>query len=161
LARARPLSFRRQENAMKIISWVAAIALVPLVAVAASAQSSPAPGTVTVPITAQNGSGESGTATLVQSGSDVTVTLTLNNSGSDPQPAHIHPGTCANLNPVPVYPLSNVVNGTSVSTVKGVTVASLQTGAFAINVHKSTSDLKTYVACGDIPKMAMPGSGSM
>jgi hypothetical protein len=147
---------------MKVIGSFALIALLPFVAAgAASAQGSMMPQTVTVPISAQNGSGETGTATLAQSGADVTVTIALTGAGADPEPAHIHTGTCSNLNPAPMYPLSNVVNGNSVSTVKGVSLASLQTGAFAINVHKSTADLKTYVACGNIPKMAMPGSGSM
>jgi hypothetical protein len=31
-----------------------------------------------------------------------------------------------------------------------VTLADLTSGMFAINVHKSTSDLGTYVSCGDI-----------
>jgi hypothetical protein len=33
-----------------------------------------------------------------------------------------------------------------------VSVSALEGASYAINVHKSASDLKTYVACGDIPK---------
>ena len=109
-------------------------------------------GTVTVTMNAQNGSGETGKATLHQQGSDVVVHLTLTHGTGDPQPAHIHTGTCADLNPAPKYPLSNVVDGESMTTLKGMKLADLETGKFAINVHKSTSDLKTYVSCGDIPK---------
>jgi hypothetical protein len=36
--------------------------------------------------------------------------------------------------------------------VKNVELSSLQTGGFAINVHKSAADLATYTSCGDIPK---------
>src|ERR1700722_478545 len=126
-----------------------------------SAQTSSASATsATVTMNAQNGSGETGTAKLEQTGSDVTVTLSLTGGGSDPQPAHIHPGTCAKLNPAPKYPLTNVVGGKSVTVLKGMKLSDLETGAFAINVHKSTSDIGTYVSCGDIPK-AGSSSGSM
>ena len=37
-------------------------------------------------------------------------------------------------------------------------LSALQTGGFAINVHKSTTDLPTYVACGDIPKSMATGA---
>lgn len=123
-------------------------------AIADTPSSSAMPASLTIPIKAQNGSGETGSATLTQKGSDVLVTISLAGGGSDAQPVHIHPGTCATLDPAPKYPLTSIVDGKSVSTVKGVNLTDLETGAFAINVHKSTSDLKTYVACGDIPKAA-------
>ena len=66
-----------------------------------------------------------------------------------PQPAHIHTGTCAKLGGV-VYPLSNVVDGASTSTVKGVTIDKLLTATHAINVHESAANLDKYVACGNI-----------
>jgi CHRD domain len=108
--------------------------------------------TVTVPMKAENGSGEDGTATLTQSGGALTVTISIPSGPTTPQPAHIHTGSCANLGGVK-YPLTNVVSGKSTTTLKDLTLASVQTGGFAINVHKSTSDLGTYVSCGDIPKM--------
>jgi len=99
---------------------------------------------------AQNGSGETGTATLLQSGDNVIVRVRLSGGPADAQPAHIHPGTCDKLNPKPIYPLHNLVNGYSETTVQNVKLADLTAGTFAINVHKSTSDLGTYVACGDL-----------
>jgi len=105
---------------------------------------------VTVELKAQNGSGETGTATLTQESGDVKVVVTLKNAPAGPQPAHIHSGTCANLNPAPAYPLESISNGASTSTIKGVTIDELLAKPYAINVHKSTSDLGTYVACGDI-----------
>ena len=101
---------------------------------------------------AQNGSSEDGTATLSQNGDSLVVTISLKNGTAAPQPAHIHTGSCAKLGGVQ-YPLTNVVNGNSTTTLKGVSLASVQSGGFAINVHKSASDLATYVSCGDIPKM--------
>jgi hypothetical protein len=105
--------------------------------------------TLKVSMMAQNGSKESGTATLTQQGKNVQVAISLNNAKGT-QPAHIHKGTCAKLNPAPAYPLSNVVNGKSTSTVNNVDLDKLAAGGFAINVHKSANDLKTYVSCGDL-----------
>jgi Cu/Zn superoxide dismutase len=109
-------------------------------------------GSVSVSLHAQNGSNENGTATLTQHGADIVVTISATGGTVTPQPAHIHQGTCAKLNPAPKYPLSNVVNGKSTTTLKSMTLASLETGGFAINIHKSAADLPHYVSCGDIPK---------
>jgi len=109
-----------------------------------------ASGAKTFPISAQNGSGETGTVTLTPDGSDkTTVTVALTGAPAAAQPAHIHPGSCAKLDPAPKYPLTNVVGGKS-TTIVDVSLASLTSGTFAVNVHKSTEDLKDYVACGDL-----------
>src|SRR3954452_573316 len=65
----------------------------------------------TVQMNAQNGSGQDGTVQiLANSDGSVTVNVDIAVGATDvPQPAHIHDGTCANLNPKPKYPLSNVV----------------------------------------------------
>lgn len=137
---------------MKLIRLPYIVAILAVFAVAtvpAGAQmGSAAP--ITVTMNAQNGSGETGTATLTQTADGVQVVVSLTNAPATAQPAHIHPGTCATLNPAPQYPLTSVVSGKSTTVVKGVTLQSLTSGTFAINVHKSTSDLGTYVACGDI-----------
>ncbi len=109
-----------------------------------------APSTVTVHLTAQNNSGQSGTATLTQQGSDVVVSLTMMGiPGGVAEPAHIHPGTCAKLNPAPKYPLTNATNGTTTTTIHNVMLSSLLGGNYAINVHNA-KNLSIYVACGDI-----------
>jgi hypothetical protein len=98
----------------------------------------------------QNGSGEAGTATLSAVGEGRTrVVIQLSNPPKNPQPAHIHEGTCDELNPTPAYPLNNVEQGRSDTTVE-VGLDKLQETAFAINVHKSEADLATYVACGNV-----------
>jgi hypothetical protein len=114
----------------------------------------------TVTLGEQNGSGESGTATLTEEGDKTKVVVDLQGASSTAaQPAHIHKGTCAKLNPVPEYPLSNVQSGKSTTTVNE-SLDELKDEAYAINVHKSAADLKTYVACGDIgSKKSSEGSG--
>jgi len=113
-------------------------------------------GSVTVQLSDQNGSGESGTATLTAEGDKTRVEVDVSNGTSAPQPAHIHEGSCANLNPQPEYPLQNIVNGKSTGTVPA-SLDDLKNEAYAVNVHKSESDLKAYVSCGDI---GGTGSGS-
>ncbi|WP_317995997.1 hypothetical protein [Vulcanimicrobium alpinum] len=101
-------------------------------------------------IATQNASGELGTVTLTPIGDKTRVVVALANAPTDvPQPAHIHEGSCAKLNPKPKYPLVVVVDGTSTSMVD-VPIAQLIGGGFAVNVHKSTTDIPTYVACGDL-----------
>jgi hypothetical protein len=100
---------------------------------------------------AQNGSNETGTVTLGARGPNKTV-VSVDLQGApagELQPAHIHKGTCANLDPAPAYPLNNLVRGHS-RTVVDAPLESLTAGGFAVNVHESLSDLKDYVACGDL-----------
>lgn len=105
---------------------------------------------LTVPLRAQNGSGENGSATLRQSGSNLTVVIRLSGAPATAQPAHVHAGTCAKLDPKPEYPLASVTGGSSTTTLKGVTLAELTGSPHAINVHQSAAQLTKYVACGNI-----------
>src|SRR5918911_1523772 len=112
---------------------------------------------VNVRMHAQNKSGESGSARLTPEGPDKTRVEIMLKGGpkGTPQPAHIHEGTCAKLDPKPKQGLENVVDGKS-STVVPVGIDSLTSGKMAINVHKSKEEINTYVSCGDISK----GGGS-
>jgi hypothetical protein len=109
--------------------------------------------TVHVKLSAQNKSKETGTATLTPMGEDKTkVVISLKGTPQGtPQPAHIHEGTCAKLDPKPKWGLENVVDGKSTTEVP-VGIAEIMNGPHAINVHKSGEDLKTYVSCGNISK---------
>ena len=89
-----------------------------------------------------------GTATLTSEGDSTKVVLNVTGA-SGTQPVHIHKGSCDKLDPKPAYPLSPVVNGKSETTVKA-SLKDLTSGGYAINGHKSSQDLKTYVFCGDI-----------
>lgn len=115
----------------------------------ASTAAAAAPAPVVVPMTAQNNSKENGSAVLTQVKGGVQVVISLKNAPADAQPSHIHTGACGNLKGVK-YPLLNTVNGKSTTVVNGVTMKELLAGGYAINVHKSTSDLADYVSCGNI-----------
>jgi len=117
----------------------------------AAAASADVPSTLTIKMVAQNNSGENGTATLTQESDGVRVAVKLDGAPKDvPQPTHIHVGNCGHINKAPEYPLSNTVDGEGVGTVKGVQLADLLKGTYAINVHKSGTELGTYVSCGNI-----------
>jgi hypothetical protein len=103
----------------------------------------------------QNFSGEAGTATLTATGDKTRVDIVMASYAANAQPTHIHKGTCASLDPTPAYPLHNLVAGKS-TTVVAVPLSTLLKGKYAINVHRSATQLKTYVACGDITKHSAP-----
>lgn len=137
--------------------------LVPVVALGFSAQAVAATNTMnhmnnamsahamTINLGAQNGSKQDGQAFLNDTSAGLKVKLQLKNEPAGAsEPAHIHEGTCAKLNPAPWKGLSNVINGVSVTTVKGVTIAQLKSGKYAINVHQSAANITHYVSCGDI-----------
>jgi hypothetical protein len=107
---------------------------------------------VTVKLSAQNKSGESGTAKLTPAGDKTKVELNIKGAPKGvAQPAHIHEGTCAKIDPKPKYPLTNVMDGKSTTEVPA-DIKTLRAGNLAINVHKSADEAKVYVACGDIKK---------
>lgn len=107
-------------------------------------------GEMIVRLAAENSSGESGTAVLKEENGKTIVTLNLTGFPKDAvQPTHIHIGACPGVGDVK-YPLTNVVNGKSV-TVLSVTLAQLkQQLPLAINVHKSAAEINAYLSCGEL-----------
>lgn len=73
------------------------------VASVALAQNAP----MTVKLDEQNKSGESGTATITPQGSKTQIVLDIKGAPDAAQPAHIHAGSCASLDPKPKIPLQN------------------------------------------------------
>lgn len=105
---------------------------------------------VVVQLDELNDSGVSGTATLKAVGDNQTeVTIKVEGATGD-HPVHIHTGSCDDLNPNPLFPLTDVdANGDSVTTVD-VGLTELTGGGFAINLHKSQQEIGIYTACGNI-----------
>lgn len=106
--------------------------------------------TMTIQLSEENKSGETGTAMLKEQNGKVTVTISLSGFTQDvAQPAHIHLGDCPGVGKV-VYPLTDVVNGVSTTTLP-VTLEQLKTQyPLALNVHKSKSQISLYTACGSL-----------
>ena len=121
------------------------------------------PDTVTIPLNALNNSGVSGTATLIAQGNQTVVTLDVEGIAGD-HPDHIHRSTCSNPEPKPTYPLRDVVlnpanaRGESETTVR-VKLSELVGGQYLILIHKSPTDISTYVACGNIAAGEEEGDG--
>jgi hypothetical protein len=105
---------------------------------------------ITVRLDAQSNSGQTGTATLQPVGDKTKVVIELSNVPAGvAQPAHIHRGSCDNLDKASKWSLKAVTNGRSVTVVP----ASLDTilkDKTAINVHKSAIETQIYVSCGNI-----------
>lgn len=132
---------------MRLSSFFFATALLAVCALPAAAD---APAYKVFALNAQNGSGESGAVVLTPVGDQTKIEVVVPGAPAGvAQPAHVHVGPCAKLDPKPTYPLSSVLNGLSVTTID-VPIAKLTDGTFAINVHKSATEIKVYVACGDL-----------
>lgn len=116
----------------------------------ATPEATPSPmASVTIALAEQSKSGLTGTAVLEDLGNNktkVTITLTGKTTAT-PQPAHVHTGTCVKPGDV-VYPLTNVVNGKSETTLDANLAAIKQKGTL-INIHKSAKEANVYVACGE------------
>lgn len=145
---------------MRIILGVIGLLVLVLLAVrplAAGITGMSSNGTVVVQLGQMSSSGQTGTATLTST-IDNKTKVVIELKGEPPsavEPAHIHTGTCKKLNPKPAYPLTNVNGGTSTTTINA-TLASLENGRFSVNVHQSTQNISTYVACGTIPAVSQP-----
>jgi multisubunit Na+/H+ antiporter MnhC subunit len=104
---------------------------------------------MTFDLNEQSDSGQLGTATFKGEGDQVEVTISLGNPNATAQPAHIHVGRCPTPGAV-VFPLTAVVNGTSVTTLNTSLENLISQGELALNVHKSEAESSVYVACGDL-----------
>jgi hypothetical protein len=104
----------------------------------------------TVELETLNESGVTGTAVLTDAGDGTTrVVIDVEPAGHPSMPAHIHAGTCDELVPQPIYPLANVIDGSSETTIQ-VTLDELFAGDLALNLHFSENDFGTYTACANL-----------
>ncbi|MGH2708531.1 MAG: hypothetical protein ACRDJF_10655 [Actinomycetota bacterium] len=105
---------------------------------------------LTIQMTGRNGSGQDGNAVLTGEAGKTRVVIDLESSPAGPQPVHIHQGTCANLGPV-FRPLTALQNGHSDTSVD-VSLVDLVGGTYSINAHRSQTEAKIYVSCGQIKR---------
>jgi hypothetical protein len=141
---------RRISSAFTAVAVIAAYSSIAFAANNPSAEKPTKQTTATYPITALGGSGQHGTVTLKAIGADKTeVTIAITGEPlSANEPAHIHTGACPTPGGVK-WPLSNVVHGSSVSTVNAP-LSEINQAGYAVNVHQSAANIANYKACGDI-----------
>ncbi len=109
-----------------------------------------APASIIVPLASENKSNEAGSATITKTGDKVKVAITLTGAPKGAsQPAHIHLGSCDKPGAIK-YPLPDIMNGASETTVNVSYEQLMSELPLSINVHKSAKEIKTYVACGNI-----------
>ena len=152
---------------------LAMAALVGALAIPAAVASAQAARTVTVNLSAANSGGDTrsgvnGTATLTDMGggrTQVVVRVSVGPGGSPNMPGHLHTGRCPQVGAV-IYPLNNVMNGTSTTDVNA-SLADILAGrgapdnAFAINLHRSPAEANVWVSCGNVVAgaAALPATG--
>lgn len=97
-----------------------------------------------------NDSGISGTVTLYDAGDDRTIVeFDVEGAGGN-HPAHIHEGTCGDLNPEPWQNLDNVDEEGQSMTVVDVGLDDLLADDYAIDMHLAPDELGTLIACANI-----------
>jgi LPXTG-motif cell wall-anchored protein len=141
---------------LRIIAVGCSSLMIALLGVTTSAVAQEQP--LTLQLAAQNNSGISGTATFTPSGTGLRVDVRVTGAGAGPEPSHIHPGSCATLDPTPQFTLASVTNGAATTDVQ-TTLQTLTATPHAVHIHKSVDELSVYVACADIKPAALPRTG--
>ncbi len=100
---------------------------------------------------ALGGSGVTGKAELHAQGDATHVVIHLEGGFEQDveMPAHLHEGTLDEYDPKPKYPLENVVDGTSESTVE-VSLEEILSEDFIVAVHESEENIANVVAAGQV-----------
>ncbi|MBV8074403.1 MAG: hypothetical protein JO140_03160 [Candidatus Eremiobacteraeota bacterium] len=99
-----------------------------------------------------NNSGQVGFVTLHPRGERTSIVLDLHSAKGRVEPAHVHRGKdCiqADVDPTPAYPLKDVVNERSVTTIDAP-MAKLLSGNYVIIIHASAKNINHYVACAQL-----------
>ena len=139
----------RQHRSMHPRHLVRALAGLAAVAVLAAC-GAPEPSPIRLTLRTLSDSGVTGTVTLTAAGDERTlVNVEVDPAGHPDMPAHIHPGTCDELVPQPRYPLTNVVDGRSMTEVSAP-LDELLAGDVALNLHASNAELEVYTACVEL-----------
>lgn len=108
-----------------------------------------------------NDSGIVGTVTLYDAGDDRTIVeIDVEDAGGN-HPAHIHEGTCGDLDPEPFENLENVDKDGMSLTVVDVSLDDLLAGDHAVDIHLASNELGTLIACANIEgEPQLPGSAT-
>lgn len=104
---------------------------------------------VTIEFEELNDSGVTGEATLYEAGDLTLVEVELEDTGEN-HPAHIHLGTCEDIEPESAYDLDNVTEEGSSVTLVDISLGELLDGDYVIDLHISPNELGTLIVCADI-----------
>jgi len=105
---------------------------------------------VTLDLRELNDSGVTGSVTMTAIDDERTlVEVSVDPAGHASMPAHIHPGSCADLVPQPKYALENIIDGES-STEVPASLAELRSGGQALKLHMSNEEMQVYSACVEL-----------
>jgi len=128
---------------------------------AASPAATPQPDAprITIDFTELNDSGVSGTATLFAAGDATIVTFDLEGTGEE-HPAHIHQGTCDDIQPEPAYNLQNVGEDGATTSQVEVPLDELIDGDYVIDLHLAANQLGTLIVCGEIAGQPVNAAGT-
>ena len=127
----------------------------------ASPAATPAPDAprITIEFEELNDSGVTGEAILSEFGDRSIVQLQLEDTGEN-HPAHIHEGSCDDIEPEPAYPLENVGESGESTTVVDASLQDLIDGDFVIDLHLAPNQLGTLIVCAEIEGTPqVPGAG--
>lgn len=96
------------------------------------------------------------------SAQDATPAASPAAGGSMTHPAHIHAGTCDELDPNPAFPLTSLMQIESSdvamsTTTLDVSIEDILAAPHAINVHESPENVANYVACGNVEGPVVDG----
>jgi hypothetical protein len=130
------------------IAMRTAICLILLLLAACSGGATPAPLVLT--LEPQNDSGVTGSVTLTAAGDGRTlIEISAVPNGHPDMPVHVHPGTCAEPVPQPMFPLENVLDGVSTTQIP-ISFEELRAETAYVNLHHSNDEMRTSVACVDL-----------
>jgi hypothetical protein len=104
-----------------------------------------------------NDSGVEGTVTLYAIGEQTLVAIDIE-GGGESHPAHIHAGTCDDLDPEPFVPLATVDDSGESLTLISTPLTGLLDDPFAIDLHLSPDELGTLIVCADIEGEPSPAT---
>lgn len=104
-----------------------------------------------VDLAAQGDAGLAGTVTMTpqEDGTTLVVVELEGDESTEPHPSHIHAGTCDTFTPAPLFPLENIVEGRSETTLDA-SLAELTAAPAILNVHESEPEIQNYISCGAV-----------
>jgi hypothetical protein len=135
---------------------LAPLAIAVIAACSVVASGAPTPKSETIAMHALNDSGQIGSATITDVGGKVLITVKLTGEPSTAsEPSHVHFGRCPLIKAIPAYNVGPILDGKAESVVD-LSWAEINSGKYALNVHKSASDMGTYMSCGNIGVATTP-----